>query len=190
MSTPVELLYDQINNLIDELKKAEAENARLKAEVERLKLDYYENKTGEVSATVVQTFNTETGEADYVVSLDDYKKMADMFNAEFLRLKAEIERLTKHDDDTCPHLVRANLLEAENARLKAEVEELKAQPDPLTAYLYAAKLAKDDIKRLKAEVERLTKAGDAMAFIMAHQKDSEFNGFIEDWNAAKEGKPS
>ena len=27
-----------------------------------------------------------------------------------------------HDDDTCPHLVRANLLEAENARLKAEVE--------------------------------------------------------------------
>jgi hypothetical protein len=30
-----------------------------------------------------------------------------------------------HDDDTCPHLVRANLLEAENARLKAEVERLK-----------------------------------------------------------------
>jgi hypothetical protein len=29
-----------------------------------------------------------------------------------------------HDDDTCPHLVRANLLEAENARLKAEVERL------------------------------------------------------------------
>ena len=31
-----------------------------------------------------------------------------------------------HDDDTCPHLVRANLLEAENARLKAEVERLTA----------------------------------------------------------------
>ena len=24
-----------------------------------------------------------------------------------------------HDDDTCPHFVRASLLEAENARLKA-----------------------------------------------------------------------
>ena len=75
------------------LGRLKAENARLKAEVDRLKLDYYENKTGEVSATIVQTFNTETGEADYVVSLDDYKKMADMFNAEFLRLKAEVERL-------------------------------------------------------------------------------------------------
>lgn len=31
-----------------------------------------------------------------------------------------------HDEDTCPHLVRANLLEAENARLKAEVERLTA----------------------------------------------------------------
>ena len=30
-----------------------------------------------------------------------------------------------HDDDTCPHLVRASLLEAENARLKAEVERLE-----------------------------------------------------------------
>ena len=42
--------------------------------------------------------------------------------------------------------------------------------------------------RLKAEVERLTKAGDAMAFIMAYQKDNEFDGFVEAWNAAKEGK--
>jgi hypothetical protein len=32
--------------------------------------------------------------------------------------------MKNHDDDTCPHLVRANLLEAENARLKAEVERL------------------------------------------------------------------
>ena len=91
-----------------------------------------------------------------------------------------------HDDDTCPHLVRANLLEAENARLnaeversrdqyngiidtqlavidslKAEVERLKAEPDALTAYLYADTLRREDIKTLKAQVERLTKAGDA-----------------------------
>ena len=32
--------------------------------------------------------------------------------------------MSEHDDDTCPHLVRASLLEAENARLKAEVERL------------------------------------------------------------------
>ena len=36
-----------------------------------------------------------------------------------------------HDEDTCPHLVRANLLEAENARLKAEVERLTADNDQL-----------------------------------------------------------
>jgi nitrogen-specific signal transduction histidine kinase len=41
MSIPQELLYAQINNLIDELKKSEAENARLKAEVERLKMSAY-----------------------------------------------------------------------------------------------------------------------------------------------------
>ena len=35
--------------------------------------------------------------------------------------------MSKHDDDTCPHLVRASLLEAENARLKAEVKRLRSQ---------------------------------------------------------------
>ena len=77
-----------------------------------------------------------------------------------------------HDDDTCPHLVRANLLEAENARLKAEVENLlpKDYYDPLlyhcgecqrmSAYLAFATSkyirADTEIARLKAEVERLT----------------------------------
>jgi hypothetical protein len=37
----------------------------------------------------------------------------------------DFARSDDHDDDTCPHLVRANLLEAENARLKAEVERLR-----------------------------------------------------------------
>lgn len=35
--------------------------------------------------------------------------------------------MSKHDDNTCPHLVRASLLEAKNARLKAEVANLKAK---------------------------------------------------------------
>jgi len=100
---------------------ASDEHARLKAEVERLKLDYYENKTGEVSATVVQTFNTETGEADYVVSLDDYQKMADMFNAEFLRLKAEVERLTAFTTRTI----------VPNEELQKQVERLTKAGDNL-----------------------------------------------------------
>ena len=98
LNLPAYVRAENYDFIYQRCENMEAENARLKAEVDRLKLDYYENKTGEVSATVVQTFNTETGEADYVVSLDDYKKMADMFNAEFLRLKAEVERLRKAGD--------------------------------------------------------------------------------------------
>lgn len=40
------------------------------------------------------------------------------------------------------------------------------------------------------QYERVIKAGDAMAYIMAYENDSEFNGFVDAWNAAKEGKPS
>ena len=40
------------------------------------------------------------------------------------QMRVERLKAKPHDDDTCPHLVRANLLEAENARLKAEVERL------------------------------------------------------------------
>ena len=50
---------------------------------------------------------------------------------DYARLKAEVDRMTKHDDDTCPHLVLASLLEAENARLKAEVERLRKAGDAL-----------------------------------------------------------
>ena len=42
--------------------------------------------------------------------------------------------MSKHDDDTCPHLVRASLLEAENARLKAEVKRLTEAGDDLWAF--------------------------------------------------------
>ena len=107
--------------LMIRIKELNDENARLKSEVERLKLDYYENKTGEVSATVIQTFNTETGETDYVVSLDDYKKMAGMFSAEFSRLTAEVKRLT---------LLQAETLSERN-KAEAEIERLNKAGDAI-----------------------------------------------------------
>ena len=49
--------------------------------------------------------------------------------------------------------------------------------------------------RLKAEVERLRKAGDAMAtniprMVTCQVTAHEAVDFMNDWNAAKEGKPS
>jgi hypothetical protein len=40
------------------------------------------------------------------------------------RLKAEVERLTKHDDDTCRHFIMRTLLESQNGFLNARVERL------------------------------------------------------------------
>lgn len=95
----------------------------------------------------------------------------------------EIERLkaAAHDDDTCPHLVRANLLEAENARLKAEVERL-------TAFTTRTIIPNEE---LQAQVERLTKAGDAMLSEWASGDEKDAQNFLKAlviWNAAKEGK--
>ena len=84
-----------------------------------------------------------------------------------------------HDDDTCPHLVRASLLEVENARLKAEVERLDA--------FKTHTIIPNEI--LQAQVERLTKAGDAMASPLSKGAMMAFGASLaKDWNAAKEGK--
>jgi hypothetical protein len=83
-----------------------------------------------------------------------------------------------HDDDTCPHLVRANLLEAENARLKAEVEGL----------MIFCNCTLIPSKELQAKVERLTKAGDAMADMVDWEVPYERRKKLEaEWLAAKEG---
>ena len=89
--------------------------------------------------------------------------------------------MSKHDDDTCPHLVRASLLEAENARLKAEVKRLRK--------------LESMIDPLQAEVERLRNTGDAMADEIigcynAEGYDPADSESLRNWNAAKEGKPS
>ncbi len=61
------------------------------------------------------------------------KKWAEMVKAmaENDRLKAEVERLTKHEDDTCRHYIMRLLLESQNARFKAEVERLTKAGDLL-----------------------------------------------------------
>ena len=97
-----------------------------------------------------------------------------------------------HDDDNCPHLVRANLLEAENARLKAEVERLKTEVNHLMVFCNCTLIPN---KELQAHIERLTYVGDAMAMMVGH---IEVKGdahrmmleFSNEWNAAKEGKQS
>ena len=81
---------------------------------------------------------------------------------DYARIQAEVERLTKHDDDTCPHLVVLGRLEAENARFKAEVERL-------TAFTTRTIIPNE---LLQAQVERLTKAGDAMELTL----QADFNG--------------
>ena len=68
------------------------------------------------------------------------------------QMRVERLKAKPHDDDTCPHLVRANLLEAENARLKAEVEELKALTAEMDSTINVSQAA---CREYKAEVERL-----------------------------------
>ena len=64
--------------------------------------------------------------------------------------------MSKHDNDTCPHLVRASLLEAENARLKAEVERLTADNRQLTK---AFEIAEGIIKRMGKAAQDAAKEG-------------------------------
>jgi hypothetical protein len=51
--------------------------------------------------------------------------------AENPKLKAEVERLTKHDDDTCRHFIMRTLLEAQNGFLNARVERLTKAGDAM-----------------------------------------------------------
>ncbi len=98
--------------------------------------------------------------------------------------------MSKHDDDTCPHLVRASLLEAENARLKTEVQHLMIF---CNSTLIPSKELQAENARLKAEVERLRKAGDEVIHEWSSGDEKEARNFMKAlviWNAAKEGKPS
>ena len=89
---------------------------------------------------------------NYDSDSDFFDAMADHYGIDRRMLRhIPIPKMT-HDDDTCPHLVRANLLEAENARLKAEVEELKALTSEMDSTINVSQAA---CREYKAEVERL-----------------------------------
>ena len=75
--------------------------------------------------------------------------------------------MSKHDDDTCPHLVRASLLEAENARLKADVNELA---DGLRLASEVGIKIADEVTRLKAEVEAQAKRWAESEDLISHYK--------------------
>ena len=117
--------------------------------------------------------------------------------------------MSEHDNDTCPHLVRASLLEAENARLKAEVERLRiagGESEPRFVFLSDYQHLKAERDSLKAEVERLrassfvtavpveqyervVKAGDACAdAAYAHCMCQDCEELRDQWRDAKQGK--
>ena len=108
-----------------------------------------------------------------------------VLHEDYARLKAEVEAQAKRwaeSEDLISHYKEQRdevINDCQCSRLKAEVERL----DTLSKQLMAQH------SNISCENIMLRKAGDAMAFIMAHQKDSEFDGFVEGWNAAKEGKP-
>jgi hypothetical protein len=84
--------------------------------------------------------------------------------------------MSDHDDDTCPHLVRASLLEAENARLKAEVERLRA-----SSFVTAVPVE---------QYERVIKAGDDLSASLTIHSNHPNCGARDEWLRAKKGLPS
>ena len=122
--------------------------------------------------------------------------------------------MSKHDDDTCPHFVRASLLETENAHLNAEVKRLRkleSMIDPLKAEVERLRKFNDEalahivkeerksrerLDMAQAEVERLRKAGDELhhfliGYIVESRTSSAYlNKLDDEWTAAQEGKPS
>ena len=93
----------------------------------------------------------------------------------------------KAGDDYIEKLeVRNAELVSENARLKAEVERLRLSAFDKKVAIEAGCYARVN---LESKVERLIKAGDGMADAI----NGDYNHSlpcVEDWQAAKEGKPS
>jgi hypothetical protein len=110
--------------------------------------------------------------------VDNLRKSADIntdeSTHELSRLKAEVERLTAFT--TCT-IIPNELLQAEVERLTNNCKYLDQKLDEEL----------DNSAMLCGQVERLTKAGDAMAEELVGRYFGK--RLINDWNAAKEGKP-
>jgi cell division protein FtsB len=175
----------------EELK---AENARLKAEVERLKegnecLDQMHEKEMARSAFLCEEVNRTTAWGRGLESDLSWAR------AELLMVKAEVERLTEgHSTDFVRAEMYRHLLD-ENAKLKEEVMRMRNDDYKEGDILQkCCEHQKNRIERLKAEVERLTKAGDELhifliSYIVKGRISSSYLNELDDnWNAAKEGK--
>jgi len=157
-----------------EMVKAMAENARLKAEVERLQSIHSIDSIG-----------------------------IEQLKAEVERLQSDIQMEKENEDRLVREWQKANnevyglqrqvaALIDDQTRLKADVERLQGE-QRLKGIPVEARLI-DRLAELKAEVERLTKAGDAMAkrteFFQKRWDADELCQEVEAWQAAKEGKQS
>jgi predicted RNase H-like nuclease (RuvC/YqgF family) len=152
------------------ITEIEAENARLKAEVERLSKPAIIG--GYNISQYIRMANSETLEFD---NGDIFANMTLPERIKYIveshaSLKAEVERLRITEQNQTDRVIS----------LEDCIQVLKQDRDGL---LYEES---EQVKHLKAEVERLTKAGDAMAKLLSccGNPQSEVRG----WNAAKEGK--
>lgn len=171
--------WNKLKHLVD----LSAENARLKAEVERLKA-YNEEALAHIAKEERKS-----------------RECLDMEQAENARLKADAQLVVKHLDEAC----------ADNLRLKADVVELadalKLASEVGIKVADEVTRLKAEVERLRAssfvtavpveQYERVVKAGDDMAFhyqelvrIEWGPMTSHIPPSVIRWTAAKEGKPS
>jgi FtsZ-binding cell division protein ZapB len=113
-------------------------------------------------------------------------KATEALEAENVRLKAEVERLTNQNALATPrHLIASQDIKT----LREQIEELKLEN---SQYEEHHKYGQNVITSLREEVERLTKAGDEMLSEWASGDEKDAENFLKAlviWNAAKEGKP-
>ena len=208
------LEYDFMPRLLPKLanfKNLEAENARLKAEVERLNAEL-SNISGwgrglesdlsharvEISFLKSEVERL-TERNKFLEQIDSYlqganenayEKRCDELEAEVEELKRMLEASTFGIEFAKEDIKK---LEAEVERLtncKSEADRLKAEVERLRASSFVTAVPVDEYEKLKAEVERLRKAGDNMAdYIMVVPGTPMAHVYLIDWNAAKEGKP-
>ena len=189
--------WNKLKHLVD----LSAENASLKAEVERLTAEVsYDNRlqlhvdklAAEFTQSEVERLKAEverlTERNKFLEQIDSYIQGANenAYEKRCDELEAEVERLTE--------LVESNLNSSKVAMSKSDTvlherDRLKAEVERLKIYDYKNLSMRIEIDKLNAKINRLVKAGDKMVLCI----DGDYNyqmPCVQAWNAAKEGKPS